>query len=480
MNRIEPFFTNWYASLEKYLKDYIYDDTGNLLKTRFIYSTLKRYLRKLLQNKLETYEKIILLPGLRGVGKTTLLAQLYFFEKYTASPKFVQKQKIFKLYVSVDKLKGLGINLIDFYEFLKVQVFPKYPNYKILLLFDEVQYDPNWALFLKLLFDENLRNKDILVIATGSSALLLNTQNQDLVRRSLVHKVLPEKFVEFLKLHKNIKIKTDISRKLQKYLFFSKNAEQVFRRIKELQPSIIEVLSRIPNMQTQNLDFLNKGMFPFSANVSDGIAMDKIREMVLVNIVQKDILQYGNIESEVLSRISDLLYLLANSDSITTGNIAQSLKLSMNTTNKLIDILKKAELLIELKPYARPYAQIRKSSKLLFISPNIRWALLQGFINEHKGKLLEDYIAFLLYKELYKKTLLLHDFSKKGADFVIRYPNNTEIIFEVGFTKNTVIQVNNTLKRTQGRAKYGIIIGSNNLELENNIVKIPLEYALLI
>ena len=163
--------------------------------------------------------------------------------------------------------------------------------------------------------------------------------------------------------------------------------------MKKLQPSIIEVLTYIPNLHAQIFDFLNKGMFPFSATVSDGIAIDKVREMVLVNIVQKDMLQYGNIESDVLSRVSDLLYLLANSDNITTGNIAQSLKLSINTTNKLIDILKKTELLIELKPYARPYAQIRKSSKFLCISPNIRWALLQGGISEHKGELLEDTIV---------------------------------------------------------------------------------------
>jgi predicted AAA+ superfamily ATPase len=54
-----------------------------------------------------------------------------------------------------------------------------------------------------------------------------------------------------------------------------------------------------------------------------------------------------------------------------------------------------------------------------------------------------------------------------------------KIIVEVGFNKETTEQIKNTSKKV--KAKYGILIGSKKLELQDDlIVKIPLNYWLLV
>ncbi len=80
MNKnIENFYIEWIANLEAYLSGYAFDKDNQPIKTRFAYLTLQKHLTDLLSDSLAEDQKIIILPGIRGVGKTTLLSQLYFF-----------------------------------------------------------------------------------------------------------------------------------------------------------------------------------------------------------------------------------------------------------------------------------------------------------------------------------------------------------------------------------------------------------------
>ena len=82
MNRtIEQFYTQWKANLDEYLKGYAFSN-GRKTKTRFAFLTLEKYFNKFISGNLPEDEKIIILPGIRGVGKTTLLSQLYFFDDF--------------------------------------------------------------------------------------------------------------------------------------------------------------------------------------------------------------------------------------------------------------------------------------------------------------------------------------------------------------------------------------------------------------
>ena len=72
-----------------------------------------------------------------------------------------------------------------------------------------------------------------------------------------------------------------------------------------------------------------------------------------------------------------------------------------------------------------------------------------------------------------------YDKAEGGADFVLTLNDRSNIVIEVGFNKEKTIQVEKTMKKVKSR--YGLVIGSNNLELVNNtIVKIPLKFFMLI
>ncbi|RLF85063.1 ATP-binding protein, partial [Thermococci archaeon] len=139
------------------LDDYLIKLVADLPR-RFEYARglRRRFIFEELQGKVNSFMRegkcaTVLLPGLRGTGKTTLLAQLYFYTHSMTSEM---------IYLPVDELRLLGFTLIEGVE-RYLEIFR--PERSVLLL-DEVQYDEKWPLTLKVLNDR----KQFLIIATGS------------------------------------------------------------------------------------------------------------------------------------------------------------------------------------------------------------------------------------------------------------------------------------------------------------------------
>ncbi len=483
MNKqIEQFYIEWKANLDSYLAGYAFGVNNKPKKTRLYFSLLSKYLNDLLLGTLAAENKIIILPGIRGVGKTTLLAHLYFAQQFSSQYDFSALDE--KIYISADRLLSENISLHEFFDFLEKKIFGNLiiNNKKILILIDEVQYDNNWDLFLKLLFDKTKANKNILVVATGSSAIFLNKKNKDLSRRAKIDRIVPVKFSEYLYLHYDFNHDELLSQKIKDALFSSNTASDLYNSLKKLESPILKQLASIINLEPRKEDYFLRGSFPFSAEMdTQSLAMERIKAMILVNIVQKDLILFGDFDSETLVKIPDALFLLANSDEVSLSNLSSSLNMHPNTLNKVLSLLVEAEILYKLKPYGQPYKQIKKSAKFLFTSPNLRAGLLNGFIRiDAKGKLLEDYVLSILEQELHNSADFFYDYAKGGADFIVRFKDRREIVIEVGFGKEKLLQVEKTLTKTKKRANYGLIIGSHELSLSNNLVKIPLNYFLLI
>ncbi len=83
--KIEQFYIEWKVNLKDYLRGYAFSKSGIKMKTRSAFLTLEKYFNKFLNDDLPEDEKIIILPGIRGVGKTTLLSQLYFFDDFISN-----------------------------------------------------------------------------------------------------------------------------------------------------------------------------------------------------------------------------------------------------------------------------------------------------------------------------------------------------------------------------------------------------------
>jgi uncharacterized protein len=159
------------------------------------------FLERNLNNK-----DIILLTGLRRVGKSTLLKQLIFF---LINDQNVNAKKI--LYLSLDSFSFRDKSISDLVrEFRKINNLKI--NEKIYLFFDEVTYKDSFKEELKNLYD--LGNSKI--FATSSSANKLIDKKALLTGRSRVLEVKPLDFQEFL-FFKNYAPKKSEKYLLEKY-----------------------------------------------------------------------------------------------------------------------------------------------------------------------------------------------------------------------------------------------------------------------
>jgi len=107
--KIESFYRLWISEIDKLFSGYIYNEEGKPNPTRYIFSYYLTLLEKFAGNRLEEMEKINLLSGIRGVGKTTLLAQLYYAPKFISfskrsNYKNVSLQNYEKIYLDVSRL----------------------------------------------------------------------------------------------------------------------------------------------------------------------------------------------------------------------------------------------------------------------------------------------------------------------------------------------------------------------------------------
>lgn len=114
---------------------------------------------KFVKDNLLDFEKINLISGIRGVGKTTLLAQIYFLQRYIGNnllPASVDYSRVvskisYKVYLDVARMTAERITLNEYFNyFLEVYKMNLVDlKHKLIILLDELHYDENWGLFFK-------------------------------------------------------------------------------------------------------------------------------------------------------------------------------------------------------------------------------------------------------------------------------------------------------------------------------------------
>lgn len=493
--KIENFYRLWTSELDKFLAGYIYDEENRLNPTRYIFSHYLTILEKFADGRLEEIEKINLLSGIRGVGKTTLLAQLYHAPKFVPIYRSshygnVIAQDYEKIYLDVSRLSNEGITLNEFFNYCQERNGIRFVDLakKLLILLDEVHYDEKWGLFLKNVFDATKGHRNILVIATGSSALRIKL-NPDLSRRSLSEELYPLKFNEYAILKDNIYPERGLSDNLTEAILESKDVNELFEFCKNRQSEISRYFSKFPPNAED--DYLYSGGFPFVLRLKNkkSIVFELISG-VIDKFITKDLLEMRRLSSETISKIKDLLYLIASSDSTDIDKLCNTLKLDYRPVRAILDALVQSGVLVEIKSYGQKFVRVRKPIKFLFISPSLRVSILNGILPpEVKGKILEDYLTLIFSKDFYKKRKqygeleVMHDSSAGGADFILRLGRDKKIIIEVGFGKQKegIKQIENTGKITNGY-DYGIIVSrQGDLELINDkILRMPFNFWLAI
>lgn len=410
------------------------------------------------------------------------MAQIYYINKFVN----IRKSNFDRIYLDVSRLYAEGISLkefLDFYQDINNIRFNDLKR-KLIILLDEVHYDEKWGLFLKNLFDETKGNKNILVIATGSSALKLKI-NPDLSRRSVLKELYPLKFDEYLILNKNISALKGISDYIIESIIDSKDPYHLYQKLKIKSKDILRQFAKINYKEEEN--FLYYGGFPFVLEIKNNMPIIfELLSGMIEKLITKDILELKFFNSQTIYRIKDILYLIANSDSTSIERLCNTLKMDYRTIRAVLDVLVQSGLLIEIKSYGKKFVKVRKPSKFLFLSPSLRVSILNGIIpSEIRGKVLEDYFGLILVKDFMEKgkkfggVEVMYDSSSGGADFILRIGNEKNIIIEIGYEKGNegVKQIENTSKNLRDY-NYGILIGGKEkIEIINEqILKIPLSY----
>ncbi|MBI2644558.1 ATP-binding protein [Candidatus Uhrbacteria bacterium] len=325
---------------------------------------------------------IIVITGLRRVGKSTLMAQAV--RKYLTDDFY---------FINFEDERLLNFHVGDFdllYETL-VSLFGE----KKTFLFDEIQNVPQWERFVRRFHDQGYK-----FIVTGSNASLLSQEfGTRLTGRSIRIELYPFSFKEFLS----------------------------FKRISIPDTTVLTTREKGQLLKLTD-DYLTSGGIPDALKYPE-LAIHKT---LYDDVLYRDIATRYNIDN--VKELKELaFYLISNTAALISYNkLKELLKLgSVNTIKNYIGYLESSWLFFVVNKYAYSVKEQQIAAKKLY---GIDTGLIQsvGFsFSENKGKLMENAV-FL-------------DQKRKGQDmYYYKTQQDREVDFFLP-RSNTFIQVTQSI-----------------------------------
>lgn len=472
--KAKEYVENALLRAETRLETYTRDISGTQYPLRYIVEKVETQMKSFEKN----YDapRWIIMPGLRGVGKTTALAQTYKQLRKRHPAKHV-------LYISLDDAKNVaGLSLKDILEGYEGELGSVFERQRepFYVLIDEVQVDPKWAVLLKVLYD---KTKHVFIFCTGSSAVSLQT-NADVARRSIYEKLFPMSFSEFQMIKNQVPLPVELKTKIKQAVYFSDSAKDAFVALESMEREIGRYWGQIEPLEMEN--YLGVGTFPFAIHFENSVEAHDVVNKLLDRIIMMDIAALSRFDSDTLANIKRLLFLVADADALSLQTLAKLLHMSHVTLATVFDVLEQAEVLVKAAPYGSNVSKVKKPSKYLFMTPAIRASLLsigagEGTNATRRGRYIEDLAALHFYREFISSGSgsLAYDVSKGGADFILQLLNGQEIAIEVGSGEKGTAQVAQTMK--ERKINRGLVISSRELSLskDEKVLLIPFSYFLL-
>ncbi len=307
---------------------------------------VKEYRRPVFEevyNKLTRYKEVIVLTGLRRVGKSTIMYQLI-----DELSKKVNSLNI--IYFTFDYGSAEIVSILN--EYQKITGID-WKKDRICLFLDEIQILNNWGAQVKLLYDSF---PNITYVVSGSASLQLEKRAMDsLAGRHFLVDVPVLSLVEYY----------------------------ILRHGKE-----IDNLKLYEDKISMELDAYIKKPFPELAKIDDQkIIYEYIHESVVAKIISQDLLrEFGKVDVPLLNSLVELFFsepgMILNVDSL-----SKSLAKRKQEVERHIYMLEFSKLIRIIKNY-RP-STLSESRKLRRVYPyDISLALPQNPSLE-KGKVLE-------------------------------------------------------------------------------------------
>jgi predicted AAA+ superfamily ATPase len=443
------------------------------LNSRKVLLKLKKHIDEFLKGNIEN--RFIIMPGLRGVGKTTLIFQLY---DYLLNQLGIENDRI--LYISADQIKEfLDETIMDTIEVFITDIHKRSfitLEEKIFIFVDEAQYDEKWSETGKILYDQS---KKIFMIFTGSSALNLET-NIDAVRRAKKESIFPLNFQEYLMLKHDINAPKGSSDILRDMILTGdiNEASKIGKKINQT----LSKLKTPPIKEWEN--YLCYGGFQISIYLNEIDINEKTYNMI-ERIIEKDVTHYKSIRNGTKSIIFKIITFLAlqKPGELSKVKLAKKIGVSSSIIQEMLDILEKTHLIFHLNPYAGAGKIIRKPWKYYFLSPSIKSSInfsLGKYTPENReflGILAENLIAstfFQMKETINKPNGIFYPPDAGSVDFLLNKVGGDIIPVEVGIGKKDKKQVKKAMDKYN--SDYGIIISEKTpiIKKEEDIINLPL------
>ena len=354
----------------------IYEISDRL--TKALDAPLHRYL----YDRIAWNDRLIMIKGARGVGKTTMMVQRC-------------KEKGEKgIYASLDQLffnEHTILELADYH----------YKHGGTHLYLDEVHLypRPNWEQELKNIYDSY---PTLHIVFTGSSLLHLNSKIADLSRRVAVYELRGLSFREYLNFS-------------GKYNFDSFSLADILNNHRALASSVVSKTNVIAEFEK----YLKKGYYPFFMECSELTYSQRIERLVLA-VIDIDIPAITSIEYETQLKLKKLLVTLAEQVPFVPNitNLGRDIAVTRNQLMKFFTLLSEGAILRTLMDDTTQPKRAAKPEKILFDNPSVMQAL--GIFSKI-GTVRESFVASMLSIEGN-----LH--APKDGDFLLE----RTYLFEVG------------------------------------------------
>lgn len=370
-----------------------YSDLSRLytLSSRRVRDVSVQYFRHLM-SQINWKNRLILLMGARGTGKTTMLLQ-------RIKTAFPDSQEA--LYLSLDHL---WFKTHSVYEAIEAHV----QNGGTHVFLDEAHYLENWELLIKNLYDDF---PSLYIVYTGSSILKLRKAQADLSRRQSEYVLPGLSFIEYLELEGHDEIQPV-------------TLEELLKDHVRMASRLTEGTSILKSFHT----YIRNGYYPFYKEVHSGYE-ERIQQ-VINQILESDYPAVDNISIATIQKAKKMLMILAE-QAPQTPNMSRlyaELETDRNLGLKILKMLSEANLLSLLSSDAASLKNMSRPDKIYCDNSNIMFAL---YPDAEIGCVRETFFLNQLrsagHNALYPKQ----------GDFLI----NHRYLFEVGGKGKTYAQI---------------------------------------
>lgn len=310
-----------------------------------------------LYDKIAWSDRLIMIKGARGVGKTTIMIQR------------CKEQGERGLYASLDWLFFNDHTIIEIADY-------HYKHGGTHLYLDEVHLYPrhNWEQELKNIYDSY---PGLHVVFTASSLLHLNSKIADLSRRVAVYDLRGLSFREYLNFAGN-------------HDFGVISLKDILARHISIAPTITSQIKVLAEFDK----YLKKGYYPFFMGCSEITYAQRVERLVL-SVIDIDIPAVTSIEYETQLKLKKLLTVLAEQVPFVPNmsSLGRDIEVTRNQLMKFFTLMSEGAVLRTLSDATSQPKRAAKPEKILFDNPSVMQAL--GIINK-VGTVRESFVASML------------------------------------------------------------------------------------